>query len=163
MNRALGKELMLMNKWVKVFKNESTKICERQSLKNLKWYCMVCLSRPYHFKFFKRYLLQYLVHFWIPWCYGDSREDNASRRCLSVIDYLLQKKVRHKKIKSKITLSKFKNNVLLLRKTLRLHVMITKVELIWTPSSYMSLLRSVSPTRINHGIWKLGNRKMMLS
>lgn len=47
-----------------------------------------------------------------------------------MIDYLLQKKVRHKKIKSKITLSKFKNNVLLLRKTLRLHVMITKVELI---------------------------------
>ena len=36
MNRALGKELMLMNKWVKVFKNESTKICEIQSLKNLK-------------------------------------------------------------------------------------------------------------------------------
>ena len=38
--------------WVKVFKNGPSKICGRQS---------ICLSGPYHFKFFKGCLLQILL------------------------------------------------------------------------------------------------------
>ena len=52
------------NIWDKVFKNGSSKICGRQSLKNLKWQClsdMVCLSRRYHFTFFKGCLRQILL------------------------------------------------------------------------------------------------------
>ena len=42
-------------KWAKVFKNGPSKICGRQPLKI--WSEMVCLSRPYQFKFFKGCLL----------------------------------------------------------------------------------------------------------
>ena len=37
--------------WVKVFKNEPSKICGRQPLKNMKWYDRI--GRPYYFIFFK--------------------------------------------------------------------------------------------------------------
>ena len=38
--------------WIKVFKNEPTKICGIQTLKNFIY--MVCvLNRPYNFKYFK--------------------------------------------------------------------------------------------------------------
>ena len=47
--------------WIKVFKDGPSKICRRQSVKNLKWYDMVYPSRPYHFKFFKGYLPQILL------------------------------------------------------------------------------------------------------
>ena len=43
----------------KVFKNGSSKICVRQPLKI--WRDIVCLSRPYHFKFFKGCLPQILL------------------------------------------------------------------------------------------------------
>ena len=43
------------NIWDKVFKNGPSEICGRQPLKNL---VMVCLNRPYHFKFFKGCLPQ---------------------------------------------------------------------------------------------------------
>ena len=36
--------------WDKILKNGLSKICGRQPLKNLKWYCW---GRPYHLKFFK--------------------------------------------------------------------------------------------------------------
>ena len=36
-----------INKWVKVFKNEPSKVCGRRP-----WYNMICLSRQYHFNFF---------------------------------------------------------------------------------------------------------------
>ena len=39
--------------WDKVFKNGPSEICGRQPLKNI-----FCLSRPYHFKFFKGRLPQ---------------------------------------------------------------------------------------------------------
>ena len=42
----------------KVFKNGLSKICGKQPLKNLN---MVCLCRPYHFKFFKSCLPQILL------------------------------------------------------------------------------------------------------
>ena len=45
--------------WVKVSKNGPSKICGRQPLQN--WSDMVCLSRPYHFKFFKDCLSQVLL------------------------------------------------------------------------------------------------------
>ena len=45
--------------WNKVFKSGPSKICRRQPLKNLK--DMVCLSRPYLFKFFKGCLPQILL------------------------------------------------------------------------------------------------------
>ena len=44
---------------VKVFKNGPTNICGRQSLKNRR--DMVCLGRPYYFKFFKGCLPQILL------------------------------------------------------------------------------------------------------
>ena len=44
------------NKWVKVFKNGPSEICGRQPFKI--WSDMVCLSRRFHFKFFKGCLLQ---------------------------------------------------------------------------------------------------------
>ena len=46
------------NIWDKVFKNGPNEVCERQHLKHLN--DMVCLSRPYHFKFFKDCLPQVL-------------------------------------------------------------------------------------------------------
>ena len=46
--------------WDKVFKNEPSETCGRQSLKKLKWYGL-CLSRPYTFKFFKGCLSQILL------------------------------------------------------------------------------------------------------
>ena len=61
--------------WVKVFKIGPIKVCRRQPLKNL-WSDMICLSRPYHFKFTSNFWKDvihkfYLVHSWIPWpiCY----------------------------------------------------------------------------------------------
>ena len=45
--------------WDKVFTNGRSKICGREPLKNLKW-CSL-LGRPYHFKFFKGFLLQILL------------------------------------------------------------------------------------------------------
>ena len=51
-----------MNDLVKMgkeFKNGPNKICGRQPLKNLS--DMVCLGRPYHFKFFKGCLPQILL------------------------------------------------------------------------------------------------------
>ena len=47
------------SKWVKVFKNEPSKIFWRQPWKI--WSDIVCLSRPYHFKFFKGCLPQILL------------------------------------------------------------------------------------------------------
>ena len=47
------------NKWDKVFKSGTSKICGRQSLKILK--DMVCLNRPYPFKFFRGCFLQILL------------------------------------------------------------------------------------------------------
>ena len=44
--------------WVKVFKNGPSKICGRKPAKF--WSDTVCLSRPYHFKFFKGCVLQLL-------------------------------------------------------------------------------------------------------
>ena len=38
--------------WIKVFKNKPNETCPRQPLKT--WSDMVCLSRPYHLKLFKR-------------------------------------------------------------------------------------------------------------
>ena len=52
-------------KWDKVFKNGPSKICERQSLKSLKEYC---LFKAYHTpsNFLKAVFHKfYLVHFWI--------------------------------------------------------------------------------------------------
>ena len=50
--------------WDKVFKNESNKIGGRQPLQKFKG-IMVCLSRPYPFKFFEGCLPQiYWVHSW---------------------------------------------------------------------------------------------------
>ena len=46
-------------KWVKVFKNGPSKICGRQSLKNLKW-CDL-LKQTNHFKFFKCCVPQILL------------------------------------------------------------------------------------------------------
>ena len=49
--------------WFKVFKNRPNKICERQSLKNLKWYGL-----PNQNNFLKAFFHKfYLVHSWIPW------------------------------------------------------------------------------------------------
>ena len=47
----------------KVFKNEPSKTCGRQPLKNLKRYGLLQIywSRPYHFKFFKGCLPQILL------------------------------------------------------------------------------------------------------
>ena len=45
--------------WVKVFKNGPSKICGRKPVKF--WSDTVCLSRPYHFKFFKGCLPQILL------------------------------------------------------------------------------------------------------
>ena len=42
--------------WVEVFKNGPSEICGRKPLKNL-----ICLGRPYHFKFFKGCLSQILL------------------------------------------------------------------------------------------------------
>ena len=49
----------LSNIWDKVFKSGPSKICGRQPLKTSNGYG--CLSRPYHFKFFKGCLLQILL------------------------------------------------------------------------------------------------------
>ena len=46
--------------WDKVFKNGPSKICGRQSLKNLKGYA-VCSNRQYPFKCFKDCLPQILL------------------------------------------------------------------------------------------------------
>ena len=46
--------------WVKVLKNKPNKICARQPLK-IMWSDMVCLSIPYHFRFFKGCLAQILL------------------------------------------------------------------------------------------------------
>ena len=46
-------------KWYKVFKNGPSKICGRQPLRN--WRDMICLSKPYPFKFSKGYLPQILL------------------------------------------------------------------------------------------------------
>ena len=51
--------LLVRNIWIKAFKNGPSKICRRQSLKNLS--DMVCLSRPNHFKLFKGCLPQILL------------------------------------------------------------------------------------------------------
>ena len=62
-NKSLSK--LRDNIWDKVFKNGPSKICGRQPIKNLKEYSLVrglvCLSRPYPFKFFKGCLLQILL------------------------------------------------------------------------------------------------------
>ena len=51
--------------WDKLFKNSPCKICERQSLKNLKWYG---LGRPSPFKVIEAVFHKfYLVHSWILW------------------------------------------------------------------------------------------------
>ena len=50
---------MFSFKWITLFKNGPSKICGRQPLKNFR--DIVCLSRPYHFKFFKGCLPQILL------------------------------------------------------------------------------------------------------
>ena len=69
------RRVVLANKWVKVFKNGTGKICGIQPLKNLRWYGLLCfgrpyhcLIRPYHFKFLKALFYKfYLTHSEIPW------------------------------------------------------------------------------------------------
>ena len=52
----------VQNVWDKVFKNEPSKLCGRQLLKNLKWYGLLKqTSRPFCFKFFKGCLPQILL------------------------------------------------------------------------------------------------------
>ena len=49
----------MYNKWVKVFKNGTSKICGRQLLKI--WIDIVCLDKPYQFKFLKGFYPQILL------------------------------------------------------------------------------------------------------
>ena len=51
--------LIKTNKWDKVFKNETSKICGRRPLKNLKGYGLLKQTLP--FKFFKRCFSQILL------------------------------------------------------------------------------------------------------
>ena len=46
-------------KWGKVFKNGPSKICGRKPLKI--WSDVVCLGKPYHFKFYKGWVSQILL------------------------------------------------------------------------------------------------------
>ena len=68
-----------MNAWVKLFKNELTKISGRQPLKTYE--VVWSASRPYHFKFFKGYLLQILLSPFL----NTLIQNVSTKRCDSIV------------------------------------------------------------------------------
>ena len=67
----------LRNIWVKIVKNELSKICRRQPLKNLNWYGLP--RRTISLQFFKAVFHKfYKVHSWIPWpIYSSFESENC--------------------------------------------------------------------------------------
>ena len=55
----------LIRIWVKVFKNGPSTICERQLLKNFKWYGLSASSDQFNFKVFKGCLQQILLRLFL--------------------------------------------------------------------------------------------------